>query len=540
MPSTDKRTFQASKSAVKKSNSNEENPFKMPPDTDIFLLREREKQRKFNEREHNKILRVHEKITHNSKLVDGMKAGLRPQVSDEEEAEEDDTVGPLKNYAVKEDKTWTIAVTRDRRIEKESLKDYIEKKREMFLVQYSLGVKREEMKKLEEVASAEKKRIEQAEKFLEEDAALFDEFLKENDSNSVQAVKLADEETKKKTDKVVEIKKINTQIMILKSDITKMEEQLKEYQLYKVFLDKVTPQSLKEKNLERDSSSMQSRLDSAKTLKSDGTKSVMHVAKQSATPISMGTQSVNQIELKKSNEDDDEDEDLQLYFSDPQQLLDIFLELEESNLSLITNSQDTEEALEDMKQTINKTRIKMERETENLRIQITNLNEEIKREVEKENDLKLKASYFSYGEFKPEEQDKMLKELKEKVEEVYRNCIGDNEANIDTLQMLTNIENKLEELFQRIEQMPPEKVEEAERAKEKERRMKQREERMIEQKKNQEERIRKALERAQAAPKKNTGRRLMVRSKPPTTVKVDKRALNQASKNDEELAYFFT
>jgi hypothetical protein len=30
--------------------------------------------------------------------------------------------------------------------------------------------------------------------------------------------------------------------MILKSDITKMEEQLKEYQLYKVFLDKVTPQ----------------------------------------------------------------------------------------------------------------------------------------------------------------------------------------------------------------------------------------------------------------------------------------------------------
>ena len=40
----------------------------------------------------------------------------------------------------------------------------------------------------------------------------------------------------------MEIKKINTQIMILKSDITKMEETLKEYQLYKVFLDKVTPQ----------------------------------------------------------------------------------------------------------------------------------------------------------------------------------------------------------------------------------------------------------------------------------------------------------
>lgn len=37
---------------------------------------------------------------------------------------------------------------------------------------------------------------------------------------------------------------------------------------------------------------------------------------------------------------------------------------------------------------------------------------------------------FSYGEFKAEDQEKMLKALNKKVEEVYRNTIGDNEANI--------------------------------------------------------------------------------------------------------------
>jgi DNA repair exonuclease SbcCD ATPase subunit len=128
-----------------------------------------------------------------------------------------------------------------------------------------LGVKRDEMRKLEEIAAAEEKRIELAEKFLEEDAALFDEFLKENGENSTQAVKMlvihsernflkwiiflfifysqsAEEETRKKTEKSNEIKKINTQIMILRSDITKMEDTLKEYQMYKKFLDKVTPQ----------------------------------------------------------------------------------------------------------------------------------------------------------------------------------------------------------------------------------------------------------------------------------------------------------
>jgi hypothetical protein len=36
------------------------------------------------------------------------------------------------------------------------------------------------------------------------------------------------------------------------------------------------------------------------------------------------------------------------------------------------------------------------------------------------------------------------------------------------------------------------------------------------------------------------GRRLMVRSKPPQTAKVNRRALDEANKIDEELAYFFT
>jgi hypothetical protein len=36
------------------------------------------------------------------------------------------------------------------------------------------------------------------------------------------------------------------------------------------------------------------------------------------------------------------------------------------------------------------------------------------------------------------------------------------------------------------------------------------------------------------------GRRLMARSKPPVTIKLDKRAIDEANKIDEELAYFFT
>jgi hypothetical protein len=44
-----------------------DNPFKMPADSDIFMLREKEKQQKLEEREKNKTLKVHEKLTHNQK-----------------------------------------------------------------------------------------------------------------------------------------------------------------------------------------------------------------------------------------------------------------------------------------------------------------------------------------------------------------------------------------------------------------------------------------------------------------------------------------
>jgi len=46
------------------------------------------------------------------------------------------------------------------------------------------------MRKLEQIAQAEEKKLEVAEQYLEEDAALFDEFLKENDRNASEAIKV--------------------------------------------------------------------------------------------------------------------------------------------------------------------------------------------------------------------------------------------------------------------------------------------------------------------------------------------------------------
>ncbi|KAL5014450.1 hypothetical protein ScPMuIL_008720 [Solemya velum] len=535
----------------------QKNPFKMPPESDIFMLRDKERQKKKQERLRQRQLKVHEKTTYASKVNFRTTAMIHPAESDSEKEEEDSD----KAVAVKDDPQFTIAVTRDRHVEKESLAEYISKKREMFLVQYSLGVKRDEMRKLEEIAQAEERKLELAEQYLEEDAAMFDEFLKENDKNSVEAIKIAEAETKAKLEKVSEIKRINAQMMNIKSEISKNEDTLKEYQLYRKFLEYLTPEEWrndknsakqkkrdekrkeKEKNMLNVKKSGSDLSEKPERTDSKGRKRVTGRALQSTQRSSSVTKQPDTDSMMsgatEQSDEESSDEELDLFFKDPQQLLDIFSELEEQNLSLIQNSQETEETLEEMRQQKKQTRQKKEKETQNLKEQIDKLNVTITREKEKSADLQMKAKMFSYGEFKAEDQEKMLSQLNRKVEDVYRSCIGDNEANISTLQMLTNIENRLEELFEQIETMPQEKVEAAEKAKEKERRLKLREEKIEQQRLHQEERVRRALERAKAEPKKKTGRRLVFRSEPPRHKKKEEDGADQASKEEEEYAYFF-
>ena len=67
---------------------------------------------------------------------------------------------------------------------------------------------------------------------LEEDALRFDQFLKDNDQKAVQAIKRAEAETKAKSEKVAEIKKLNMQITQIKSEMSKFEEQLEDCRKY--------------------------------------------------------------------------------------------------------------------------------------------------------------------------------------------------------------------------------------------------------------------------------------------------------------------
>uniref|UniRef100_A0A8C0WBH6 DUF4200 domain-containing protein n=1 Tax=Castor canadensis TaxID=51338 RepID=A0A8C0WBH6_CASCN len=558
-----------------KEHDDSANPFHLSGDVDFFTFRDRERNKAILEREQKKSLRVHQKMTYSSKVC-ARHSSLRRELELEEETEDQELQAEAEQLSTIRDNTaWKLAMTKEKKVEPERLSDYVSQKREMFLIQYALEMKRNEIQRLEMLATQEETRLERAERSLAKDATLFDEFLRENDRSSVQAMKMAEKETKAKMEKITEIRDLTTQIMNLKSEISKFEDSLQQCKLYKDFLYKLSPKEWLEeqkkhlalkKTREVAAILMGSKSSSVvdkgpwskikmtsprnrespvvkkptKTLQLDMVPSSSTIYQQDSQP-SMPSCEGSTCTLLSRDDTDSDWEELPLYFTEPQQLLDIFTKLEEQNLSLIQNTQEMEETLEDLNLTLKNTQSRMDREVNQLKQWITTMMMSIAKEEESAAELELKARVFHFGEYKGDQQDKLLESLNHKVLDVYRNCVStQQEASLGTVQMLTIVEHQLDELLENLERVPQVKIEQAEKAKERERRIRLREEKALMQKMMQEERLQRALARAQAEIKKKRGRKLVCCSRPPAVRVKDKSEHTLMDKDKEEMLFFFT
>lgn len=231
----------------------------------------------------------------------------------------------------------------------------------------------------------------------------------------------------------------------MKSELVRREDELNELKQYKQFLDQITPtvcflsssfihnslvcdQEWKEerrKKLESERLSRQ-KLDHHSSLSDEqlgktNSRPVSRVidqkgSKRAGAPTQKGALSTTpghrrqssgsshdiDLSVKHGSESDlhkspsemnlnDLENDFELYFTDPQQLLAIFTELEEQNLSLIQNSQDHEEQLEEIQREIQVTMAKKNIETESLQRQVNHLEQAIALEEQKEKELMAKV-----------------------------------------------------------------------------------------------------------------------------------------------------
>lgn len=489
------------------------NPFVLPKD-DLFTLRENEK---IEREEARQMMR-------SMTLWDKTKTKTQPTVT--HRALSKTAPGQEVPSVPKPDRMF-----HGRRREKENMTDLISKKREMFLMQMSLDTKKQEILKLEEKAAMKEDALRKSEMMLEEDAMRFDTFLKENDKKAHEALKRADDETKQKQEKVAEIKKLNQAISKVENEIAKYEEQLSACIKYKQFLDMLTPPEHLEKVKKKKEEARKQR-ELAKHAAGGSTSSRVKAAvKRRASKVTDNGKSEPNSDEEDSDAASDSDD---MYFKKPEQLLQIFTQLEERNLFLIQNVQETEEALEELKQKYKETELQMEEGTQKLAQKIADLTNQIKMEEEKASALKKRTRASAVAGH----QQELLQSLNDKVRSVYLSC-GFDKSQTDTVDMLREIENYLEYLLNKIASMDPVKVAEAEKRKENERRNRVREAKKEEKKRQYEERLAKSTARANAEVVKRTGKPIMHRSAP-VRKKKKREETQERDEEAEDYIRFFT
>lgn len=518
----------------------EPNPFRLPPDDQIFVIRERERQRRAEERERVKHQKVWQKTTASSRVHRNRRV--------------DDGFDKSQIAAEAASKTKTQrrdgAVTRDTRREKENVSEFVKKKREMFLVQMHLDVQKAEILKLDERAKKKDEALKRSQQMLEEDVMRFDAFLQQTDKNAHKALKNAEEKTKIKTEKIQKIRHLRSQLSAITAEIAKLSEQKDECIKFKGFLEKLTPQEWKdekdnekvERQLSRKRQWVQEQMARHKADERADIEAEERTMEEKAQENSRGRRRPKREAEEEAKEREREMEAMrrrirkkypmqeaveseyqgvdsgterELYFKQPKQLLDVFTSLEGSNLFLIQNSQDTEQVLEEVQQKIEEMQLKYETTTKRMMQNISHLEQQIESESRRRKELKEQLSEKKNSS----EQEKLLRDMRDKVVEVHAACGNEKEHDPDTHKMLKAIEAKLEELLSYLEEVEEtelgrKQVEDLEKKYNKNRRDEMRRLKREKEDRKKESKREESWRRSQAPSHKKVGKQIMFRSPP--------------------------
>lgn len=302
-----------------------------------------------------------------------------------------------------EDKVATVEV-----YEKVTMDEFIAKKREVGLVHKSLATKRAEIRKLDEEIDCAEKKLHQQQEQLENTREKFNNFLKHSNLEQDAAVRRADMETKAKQSKKIEIKKLSARINHIELEIRKGEVQVETCKLYKKFLDDLAKPrwfydvlielriaekvegvlQATEAEYEKKSASVKKMYDNEVKMREESARLVENANKfrkasalgELESPVDEDElvpleaqleklhhsleekaqvkveeiseqirEEVNALtldEVRSALERDYEENQKPTYYTDVDQLLDVFINVEEGNLFLIQNCQELEEELE--------------------------------------------------------------------------------------------------------------------------------------------------------------------------------------------------
>eukprot|EP00835_Amoeboradix_gromovi_P004733 NODE_388_length_9508_cov_0.225954.p5 type:complete len:336 gc:universal NODE_388_length_9508_cov_0.225954:9344-8337(-) len=122
---------------------------------------------------------------------------------------------------------------------KEYIDEYKDRKREIHYLQHDIELKKKEITHIENQISSEEKQMDLDLLSLRDDSSKFNEYLKQSDKVCIDAIKRAELESKMKQEKVNEAKQLTTQTQVLRNEIAKKHDVLKELEEYQEFFNRL-------------------------------------------------------------------------------------------------------------------------------------------------------------------------------------------------------------------------------------------------------------------------------------------------------------
>ncbi|XP_048466512.1 cilia- and flagella-associated protein 100-like [Rhincodon typus] len=261
-----------------------------------------------------------------------------------------------------------VCFVRDESTDKAGLQEYIQQQRQLFLIQYTSGLKENSMKGLKEAALKQQQCMIEDEKKLAKKKLAIENLMVESQTKRTQAMLWAEENANDNLLATEQIEKVTEEVLNLKSLIEKQQQELDYCITAKMFFEQLTPKERKEKRKEKmvDSDVRKEAIPpdplaitslneppsrKASTLKKKGLQLTPKLSAVSVDNSWMELRAESDLEEKPMDVKPNVSPlDQELYFKDPQEILDIFFNLEEQIVSLLQYCREVEDDIDRVNQ----------------------------------------------------------------------------------------------------------------------------------------------------------------------------------------------
>nr|CAH8864676.1 unnamed protein product [Trichobilharzia regenti] len=503
----------------------------------------------------------------------------------------------------------------------DTLHDFVQDRRKVCLLELMNRVKGGEIERLDKIMKAECDFLKKEEQDLLYRHEEHDRYLKSICQRTAEAIRLAEGEAHKKTEISDRIRHARYKLAHLNAECIKLEEEYLRLCRYRDFLDNVartfkehyidkvttliqdSSESSNESEMKKKQRKAQDSNENAKIFDARSTtpmnttptmtttSNISLEATQAVTASSSSISEKTKVDMSTTQEDNRLCENIFVdIFTSPKDLVNILSELESTNLTLIENVQEQEEACERIRNKTKKlekilTKEKLlvddhiEREKKNIQIiqenakQIINsrnaLNDHFLLDkyinvfylgsIEQFQDIEFRQAMLTskssgtnvkdnqtLSNVLRDKQDTkpnimfLLNILQSEVQKIYISVYGNNEggAKLDTLVMLRRLETTIDELSEMLNMYPRDVISKARRAVEEYTRFIARRRQKEELQAAYQRRVEKAMAKAREKPRWRFGRRIMHRSKPKDIVHKIDTNVESVTTEDEDRSLF--